>query len=110
MTSIAAFIGTIVGLLSDGHQAWQDVMLAVTAGGFVYVAAVSLIPSVLSGDCPPHSHSPPPSPTHTKKTANGSSSSSVNQGNEEVHFRLLQKQVRWTAWPIPALLSLALFE
>jgi zinc transporter ZupT len=66
-TSIAAFIGTIVGLLSDGHQLWQDVMLAVTAGGFIYVACVSLIPTVLATT--PHSHththspSPPPSPS-----------------------------------------------
>jgi len=48
MTSVAAFIGTVVGLMSDGEPAWRDSMLAFTSGGFIYVATVSLLPSILA--------------------------------------------------------------
>jgi solute carrier family 39 (zinc transporter), member 7 len=47
-TSIAAFLGTIVGLLTDGVGVWNEILLAVTSGGFIYVATSSLIPSVLN--------------------------------------------------------------
>jgi zinc transporter ZupT len=47
-TSIAAFLGTIVGLLTEGVGVWNEILLAVTSGGFIYVATSSLIPSVLN--------------------------------------------------------------
>ena len=52
VTAIAAFIGTALGLFSSqlveglGH----NVMLPFTAGGFVYLASVSILPEVLETD------------------------------------------------------------
>ncbi len=37
-----------MGLMSDGVGVWNDFLLAVTSGGFIYVATTSLIPSVLN--------------------------------------------------------------
>jgi zinc transporter ZupT len=37
-----------VGLLTDGVGVWNEILLAVTSGGFIYVATSSLIPSVLN--------------------------------------------------------------
>lgn len=47
-TSIAAFVGTIVGLLTEGAGLWNEILLAITSGGFIYVATSSLIPTVLN--------------------------------------------------------------
>ena len=45
-TAIAAFAGTLVGLAAStsiGH----DVLIPFTAGGFVYLAGVSILPDLL---------------------------------------------------------------
>ena len=47
VTAIAAFVGTIVGLLADRNQVFEDLLLAMTAGGFVYIATVSSVPMIL---------------------------------------------------------------
>ena len=46
LTAIAAFFGTGVGLFAQRHQLLEDYLLAVTAGGFVYIAAVNILPSI----------------------------------------------------------------
>lgn len=46
LTAIAAFIGTGVGLFAQRHQLMEDYLLAVTAGGFVYIAAVNILPTI----------------------------------------------------------------
>jgi len=51
-TAIAAFLGTFVGLLplilpGYGLQAFQHVLIPFTAGGFVYLAAVTILPDLI---------------------------------------------------------------
>ena len=46
VTAIAAFIGTAVGLFARRHQLIEDYFLAVTAGGFVYIATVNILPAI----------------------------------------------------------------
>ena len=48
VTAIVAFIGTIVGLLFERHKLTEDIFLAITSGGFLFIAATSMIPKVLS--------------------------------------------------------------
>lgn len=45
-TAIAAFAGTAVGLFASRHQLVEDYFLAVTAGGFIYIATVNILPSI----------------------------------------------------------------
>lgn len=45
-TAIAAFVGTAVGLFARRHHLIEDYFLAVTAGGFIYIAAVNILPSI----------------------------------------------------------------
>lgn len=48
MTAIAAFIGTVVGLtVTHGVDGGDAAMLGFTAGGFLYLAAVGILPEVL---------------------------------------------------------------
>lgn len=52
-TAIAAFCGTIVGLLMVQHVQefiGFDILVPITAGGFLYVAAVGILPSLLMED------------------------------------------------------------
>jgi len=49
-TAIGAFLGCLVGLLfhSAGTQLWAaQTFLPITAGGFIYIATVSVIPELL---------------------------------------------------------------
>ena len=49
-TAIGALLGCIVGLLfnSFGTQLWAtQTFLPITAGGFIYIATVSIIPELL---------------------------------------------------------------
>lgn len=48
-TAIAAFVGTAVGLVSKRHEGLERLLLALTTGGFLYVAAVSVLPELLAG-------------------------------------------------------------
>jgi len=49
-TAIGAMLGCLVGLLfySAGTELWaQQTFLPITAGGFIYIATVSVIPELL---------------------------------------------------------------
>eukprot|EP01041_Mallomonas_annulata_P009204 gene9204-19084_t len=48
-TAIAAFLGTVVGLLSQRHEALEQWLLALTCGGFVYIATVGVMPVIMQG-------------------------------------------------------------
>jgi zinc transporter 7 len=48
-TAGAAFVGTAVGLLAGRHEQAEQVLLAATAGGFLYIAATSIMPVVVKG-------------------------------------------------------------
>ncbi len=46
-TSIAAFVGTFVGLITaESDVAWRKLLIAFTSGGFLYIGASSIIPSI----------------------------------------------------------------
>ena len=47
-TAIAAFIGTFIGLAAERHDNIEDALLALTSGGFIYVATVGVIPSIMT--------------------------------------------------------------
>lgn len=49
-TAVGAFVGTIVGLLAEGNSSTASTwILPFTAGGFIYIATVSVIPELLEG-------------------------------------------------------------
>ena len=48
-TAIAAFLGTFLGLVAKRQEGLERVLLALTTGGFLYVACVSVLPELLSG-------------------------------------------------------------
>ena len=48
VTAIAAFAGTAVGLLFHLHPLAESLILAFTAGGFLYIATCSMLAKVLS--------------------------------------------------------------
>ena len=48
LTAIGALLGTAVGLLTGGLAQATSVILPVTAGGFIYISTVSVIPELLS--------------------------------------------------------------
>ena len=48
MTAIAAVLGTAVGLHgAQRHAAVEDALLAFTAGGFLYLATVTMLPDLV---------------------------------------------------------------
>lgn len=48
-TATAAFAGTAIGLLATRHAGLEQPLLAATAGGFVYVSCVAVMPDILNG-------------------------------------------------------------
>ena len=48
MTALAAFFGTYLGFIGQGNARVNDGLLAITAGGFLYIATVSVLPVVMS--------------------------------------------------------------
>ncbi|CAM9536271.1 unnamed protein product [Discosporangium mesarthrocarpum] len=48
VTAIAAFVGCALGLVATEFAAMEKVLLALTAGGFVYVACTAVMPEILS--------------------------------------------------------------
>ncbi|KAJ1404573.1 Zinc/iron permease [Ochromonadaceae sp. CCMP2298] len=46
-TALAAIVGVSVGLLADRSQAAEELLLAVTAGGFLYLSTVNMLPQVV---------------------------------------------------------------
>lgn len=51
-TALAAFAGTAVGLLATKYAGLEQPLLATTAGGFVYVSCVAVMPDILSSRNP----------------------------------------------------------
>ena len=49
-TAIGAMLGTVVGLLADHFSSHTGFIIPLTAGGFIYVATVTVIPELLT-DC-----------------------------------------------------------
>lgn len=50
VTALGALLGTVVGLTAGhSHDALESFLLAFTAGGFVYIATVTILPQVLQG-------------------------------------------------------------
>ena len=47
VTAIAAFMGTIAGLIATQVDGSGDKLMPFTAGGFIYLAAVSILPEIL---------------------------------------------------------------
>ena len=48
VTAIAAFIGTYIGLQFQKNPVAEQILLALTAGGFLYVASVNIVPTILA--------------------------------------------------------------
>jgi hypothetical protein len=82
VSAIGAFVGCFAGLLLGGQDAaWTSLVLSFTAGGFIYIALVNIMPELLAHNSSftqvlhthPLHHSPPiPSlplaPTHPAST------------------------------------------
>jgi zinc transporter 7 len=47
VTALAAVLGTSVGLLARRSEVLEELLLAFTAGGFLYLAAVNMLPTVV---------------------------------------------------------------
>jgi zinc transporter 7 len=47
VTAIAAVVGTSVGLLARRSEVLEELLLAFTAGGFLYLATVNMLPSIV---------------------------------------------------------------
>lgn len=48
LTAIAAFLGTFVGLYAHKNEFVETIMIAVTSGGFLYIATVTIMPLVIA--------------------------------------------------------------
>jgi zinc transporter 7 len=46
MTAVAAFVGTYVGYLGRSSKFLEDILMSFTAGGFLYIATVTIIPTI----------------------------------------------------------------
>jgi len=47
MTAVAAVLGTSIGLLAHRSEVAEELLLAFTAGGFVYLATVTMLPNTM---------------------------------------------------------------
>jgi len=50
VTALGAMIGTVVGLLLGGTFGAVSIILPFTAGGFIYIATVGVIPELLANE------------------------------------------------------------
>ncbi len=48
LTALGAFAGTIVGLSAERNPIFEDLFLAFTSGGFIYIATVGALPQILA--------------------------------------------------------------
>ena len=48
VTAVGALLGTAIGLLTGGLDSVSEIILPLTAGGFIYIATVSVIPELLA--------------------------------------------------------------
>jgi zinc transporter 7 len=46
-TAIAAFLGTFIGLYAQKNENFENFLLSTTAGGFIYIATVNILPTIL---------------------------------------------------------------
>jgi zinc transporter 7 len=47
-TAVGAVVGTLLGLLSKSSPGLEQALLGITSGGFVYIAAVTVLPELLT--------------------------------------------------------------
>ena len=47
VTALAAVLGTSIGLLARRSETVEELLLAFTAGGFLYLAAVNMLPPIV---------------------------------------------------------------
>jgi zinc transporter ZupT len=47
VTAVAAFAGTAIGLLAERNPVFEDLLLALTGGGFLYIATVVTFPKIV---------------------------------------------------------------
>eukprot|EP00640_Fibrocapsa_japonica_P006198 CAMPEP_0113939746 /NCGR_PEP_ID=MMETSP1339-20121228/6013_1 /TAXON_ID=94617 /ORGANISM="Fibrocapsa japonica" /LENGTH=124 /DNA_ID=CAMNT_0000943349 /DNA_START=1 /DNA_END=375 /DNA_ORIENTATION=+ /assembly_acc=CAM_ASM_000762 len=52
-TAVGALLGTAVGLLAQTSKEAEEALLSVTAGGFVYLAAVIIMPTLVEAHSSP---------------------------------------------------------
>lgn len=50
VTALAAFLGTFIGLYAERNELVEKLLLSLTAGGFLYVATVNILPKIAEGD------------------------------------------------------------
>ena len=50
VTAMGAMMGTVVGLLLGGTFGAVSIILPFTAGGFIYIATVGVIPEILANE------------------------------------------------------------
>jgi len=53
LTAIAAMVGTAVGLYAQRNKSAEDLLLAFTSGGFLYIATVAMLPSIVTDKSSP---------------------------------------------------------
>jgi len=44
---LAAYLGTLFGLYATQNPIYQEVVLCVTAGGFLYIATTGMVPAIM---------------------------------------------------------------
>jgi zinc transporter ZupT len=47
LTAIAAFLGTFLGYQVERNENYENLLLALTSGGFLYIATVSMLPAIV---------------------------------------------------------------
>ena len=48
VTAVGALLGTLIGLATSFHPLLYQFLLSVTTGGFLYIATVTMLPSLAS--------------------------------------------------------------
>ena len=51
ITAIAALLGTLVGFYFSSNKFYEEILLSLTAGSFLYIATVGIIPVILNDSC-----------------------------------------------------------
>lgn len=47
VTAVWAFVGTVVGYGVERNESMENLLLALTSGGFLYIATVSMLPPIV---------------------------------------------------------------
>ncbi len=48
ITAVGALIGTWIGYQVESNDAYKNILLAIASGGFLYIATVSMVPSIIA--------------------------------------------------------------